>query len=171
MQHETVTSRLTTHPLLLPSCFAQHTACLCDAVIALLKVPLSFQRYFFQKLQSTSIKVTSQLAAWTSLFDALSKCRFQHCRHPFCLLTAVCACVTVVPAGHLPLAPDSERANPCAEHSAADPEGGGGGAARLHPRTVQEDPVCVPQCHFCSPDQGGTRLQGKECGLRPVITH
>lgn len=35
----------------------QHTGCLCDAVIALLKVPLSFQRYFFQKLQSTSIKV------------------------------------------------------------------------------------------------------------------
>ncbi|XP_054851793.1 integrator complex subunit 7 isoform X2 [Eublepharis macularius] len=33
-----------------------HTACLCSAVIALLKVPLSFQRYFFQKLQSTSIK-------------------------------------------------------------------------------------------------------------------
>uniref|UniRef100_A0A8D2IN07 Integrator complex subunit 7 n=1 Tax=Varanus komodoensis TaxID=61221 RepID=A0A8D2IN07_VARKO len=26
-----------------------HTACLCSAVIALLKVPLSFQRYFFQK--------------------------------------------------------------------------------------------------------------------------
>lgn len=39
--------------------FAQHTACLCDAVIALLKVPLSLQRYFFQKLQSTSIKVPS----------------------------------------------------------------------------------------------------------------
>ncbi|XP_028296097.1 integrator complex subunit 7 [Gouania willdenowi] len=35
----------------------QHTRCLCDAVIALLKVPLSFQRYFFQKLQSTSIKL------------------------------------------------------------------------------------------------------------------
>lgn len=35
----------------------QHTACLCNAIIALLKVPLSFQRYFFQKLQSTSIKV------------------------------------------------------------------------------------------------------------------
>ncbi|PWA27411.1 hypothetical protein CCH79_00000470, partial [Gambusia affinis] len=34
-----------------------HTNCLCDAVIALLKVPLSFQRYFFQKLQSTSIKL------------------------------------------------------------------------------------------------------------------
>ncbi|KAM4601317.1 integrator complex subunit 7 [Polymixia lowei] len=34
-----------------------HTGCLCDAVIALLKVPLSFQRYFFQKLQSTSIKL------------------------------------------------------------------------------------------------------------------
>uniref|UniRef100_A0AAX7T054 Integrator complex subunit 7 n=1 Tax=Astatotilapia calliptera TaxID=8154 RepID=A0AAX7T054_ASTCA len=34
-----------------------HTSCLCDAVIALLKVPLSFQRYFFQKLQSTSIKL------------------------------------------------------------------------------------------------------------------
>ncbi|XP_015477702.1 integrator complex subunit 7 [Parus major] len=34
-----------------------HTACLCNAVIALLKVPLSFQRYFFQKLQSTSIKL------------------------------------------------------------------------------------------------------------------
>ncbi|CAG01530.1 unnamed protein product [Tetraodon nigroviridis] len=34
-----------------------HTGCLCDAVIALLKVPLSFQRYFFQKLQSTSIKI------------------------------------------------------------------------------------------------------------------
>ncbi|XP_062429562.1 integrator complex subunit 7 isoform X2 [Rhea pennata] len=34
-----------------------HTACLCSAVIALLKVPLSFQRYFFQKLQSTSIKL------------------------------------------------------------------------------------------------------------------
>ncbi|KAG9344644.1 hypothetical protein JZ751_010329 [Albula glossodonta] len=32
-------------------------SCLCDAVIALLKVPLSFQRYFFQKLQSTSIKL------------------------------------------------------------------------------------------------------------------
>lgn len=38
---------------------SQHTGCLCDAVIALLKVPLSFQRYFFQKLQSTSIKVQS----------------------------------------------------------------------------------------------------------------
>ncbi|CAB1340469.1 unnamed protein product [Coregonus sp. 'balchen'] len=35
----------------------EHTGCLCDAVIALLKVPLSFQRYFFQKLQSTSIKL------------------------------------------------------------------------------------------------------------------
>ncbi|XP_062324301.1 integrator complex subunit 7 [Osmerus eperlanus] len=35
----------------------QHTGCLCDAVIALLKVPMSFQRYFFQKLQSTSIKL------------------------------------------------------------------------------------------------------------------
>ncbi|XP_047273135.1 integrator complex subunit 7 isoform X1 [Homo sapiens] len=34
-----------------------HTACLCNAIIALLKVPLSFQRYFFQKLQSTSIKL------------------------------------------------------------------------------------------------------------------
>ncbi|KAL7388630.1 hypothetical protein ABVT39_018032 [Epinephelus coioides] len=34
-----------------------HTGCLCDAVIALLKVPLSLQRYFFQKLQSTSIKL------------------------------------------------------------------------------------------------------------------
>ncbi|KAF4099234.1 integrator complex subunit 7 [Onychostoma macrolepis] len=34
-----------------------HTGCLCDAVIAILKVPLSFQRYFFQKLQSTSIKL------------------------------------------------------------------------------------------------------------------
>ncbi|RVE55696.1 hypothetical protein OJAV_G00228870 [Oryzias javanicus] len=34
-----------------------HTSCLCDTVIALLKVPLSFQRYFFQKLQSTSIKL------------------------------------------------------------------------------------------------------------------
>uniref|UniRef100_A0A3Q4A8U3 Integrator complex subunit 7 n=1 Tax=Mola mola TaxID=94237 RepID=A0A3Q4A8U3_MOLML len=34
-----------------------HTSCLCDAVIALLKVPLSFQRYFFQKLQTTSIKL------------------------------------------------------------------------------------------------------------------
>uniref|UniRef100_A0A2K5XZJ5 Integrator complex subunit 7 n=1 Tax=Mandrillus leucophaeus TaxID=9568 RepID=A0A2K5XZJ5_MANLE len=37
--------------------FPQHTACLCNAIIALLKVPLSFQRYFFQKLQSTSIKL------------------------------------------------------------------------------------------------------------------
>ncbi|NWX85790.1 INT7 protein, partial [Nothoprocta pentlandii] len=36
---------------------SKHTACLCSAVIALLKVPLSFQRYFFQKLQSTSIKL------------------------------------------------------------------------------------------------------------------
>nr|XP_061806639.1 integrator complex subunit 7-like isoform X2 [Nerophis lumbriciformis] len=35
----------------------EHTGCLCDAIIALLKVPLSFQRYFFQKLQSTSIKL------------------------------------------------------------------------------------------------------------------
>ncbi|KAK7907692.1 hypothetical protein WMY93_016304 [Mugilogobius chulae] len=34
-----------------------HTGCLCDAVIALLKVPLSIERYFFQKLQSTSIKL------------------------------------------------------------------------------------------------------------------
>ncbi|XP_016414622.1 integrator complex subunit 7-like [Sinocyclocheilus rhinocerous] len=34
-----------------------HTGCLCGAVIAILKVPLSFQRYFFQKLQSTSIKL------------------------------------------------------------------------------------------------------------------
>ncbi|XP_025776748.1 integrator complex subunit 7 isoform X4 [Puma concolor] len=34
-----------------------HTACLCNAIISLLKVPLSFQRYFFQKLQSTSIKL------------------------------------------------------------------------------------------------------------------
>lgn len=41
------------------SYFLQHTACLCNAVIALLKVPLSFQRYFFQKLQSTSIKVST----------------------------------------------------------------------------------------------------------------
>uniref|UniRef100_A0A8C9P1U3 Integrator complex subunit 7 n=1 Tax=Spermophilus dauricus TaxID=99837 RepID=A0A8C9P1U3_SPEDA len=36
-----------------------HTACLCNAIIALLKVPLSFQRYFFQKLQSTSILALS----------------------------------------------------------------------------------------------------------------
>ncbi|XP_063299923.1 integrator complex subunit 7 isoform X2 [Pelobates fuscus] len=34
-----------------------HTSCLCNAAISLLKVPLSFQRYFFQKLQSTSIKL------------------------------------------------------------------------------------------------------------------
>lgn len=34
-----------------------HTSCMCNAVISLLKVPLSFQRYFFQKLQSTSIKL------------------------------------------------------------------------------------------------------------------
>ncbi|XP_033846434.1 integrator complex subunit 7 isoform X1 [Periophthalmus magnuspinnatus] len=34
-----------------------HTGCLCNAVIALLKVPLSIERYFFQKLQSTSIKL------------------------------------------------------------------------------------------------------------------
>ncbi|CAL1585592.1 unnamed protein product [Knipowitschia caucasica] len=34
-----------------------HTNCLCNAVIALLKVPLSIERYFFQKLQSTSIKL------------------------------------------------------------------------------------------------------------------
>ncbi|MBZ3879397.1 Integrator complex subunit 7 [Sciurus carolinensis] len=33
------------------------STCLCNAIIALLKVPLSFQRYFFQKLQSTSIKL------------------------------------------------------------------------------------------------------------------
>jgi len=39
----------------------QHTGCLCGAVIALLKVPLSFQRYFFQKLQSTSIKVQQHI--------------------------------------------------------------------------------------------------------------
>ncbi|CAB1342697.1 unnamed protein product [Coregonus sp. 'balchen'] len=32
------------------------TRCLCDAVISLLNVTQSFQRYFFQKLQSTSIK-------------------------------------------------------------------------------------------------------------------
>ncbi|KAK2086498.1 Integrator complex subunit 7 [Saguinus oedipus] len=37
--------------------YTPHTACLCNAIIALLKVPLSFQRYFFQKLQSTSIKL------------------------------------------------------------------------------------------------------------------
>uniref|UniRef100_H3AI56 Integrator complex subunit 7 n=1 Tax=Latimeria chalumnae TaxID=7897 RepID=H3AI56_LATCH len=40
-----------------PVSYLKHTACLCNAVIALLKVPFSFQRYFFQKLQSTSIKV------------------------------------------------------------------------------------------------------------------
>ncbi|XP_060687467.1 integrator complex subunit 7 isoform X2 [Hemiscyllium ocellatum] len=34
-----------------------HTMCLCRAIISLLKVPLSFQRYFFQKIQSTSIKL------------------------------------------------------------------------------------------------------------------
>ncbi|XP_068089036.1 integrator complex subunit 7 [Hyperolius riggenbachi] len=34
-----------------------HTSCLCNAAISLLRVPLSFQRYFFQKLQSTSIKL------------------------------------------------------------------------------------------------------------------
>ncbi|KAL4630563.1 integrator complex subunit 7 [Arapaima gigas] len=39
-----------------------HTGCLCDAVIALLKVPLSFERYFFQKLQSTSIKASLALS-------------------------------------------------------------------------------------------------------------
>ncbi|NXX21616.1 INT7 protein, partial [Podargus strigoides] len=47
-------------------CFLQHTACLCDAVIALLKVPLSFQRYFFQKLQSTSIKLALSPSARSS---------------------------------------------------------------------------------------------------------
>ncbi|RMC12421.1 hypothetical protein DUI87_09936 [Hirundo rustica rustica] len=44
------------NPLSCEDCH-KHTACLCNAVIALLKVPLSFQRYFFQKLQSTSIKL------------------------------------------------------------------------------------------------------------------
>ncbi|KAK2490038.1 hypothetical protein MC885_009583 [Smutsia gigantea] len=41
----------------LKACDSRHTACLCNAIISLLKVPLSFQRYFFQKLQSTSIKL------------------------------------------------------------------------------------------------------------------
>ncbi|NWH64493.1 INT7 protein, partial [Geococcyx californianus] len=40
-----------------PVSYLASNTCLCDAVIALLKVPLSFQRYFFQKLQSTSIKL------------------------------------------------------------------------------------------------------------------
>ncbi|NXC13684.1 INT7 protein, partial [Corythaeola cristata] len=40
-----------------PVSYLASNACLCNAVIALLKVPLSFQRYFFQKLQSTSIKL------------------------------------------------------------------------------------------------------------------
>ncbi|NXF49370.1 INT7 protein, partial [Oceanites oceanicus] len=40
-----------------PVSYLVSNTCLCDAVIALLKVPLSFQRYFFQKLQSTSIKL------------------------------------------------------------------------------------------------------------------
>lgn len=50
---------------------SQHTGCLCDAVIALLKVPLSFQRYFFQKLQSTSIKVKSSnfVYNWLKMSD------------------------------------------------------------------------------------------------------
>uniref|UniRef100_A0A8C6TRW9 Integrator complex subunit 7 n=1 Tax=Neogobius melanostomus TaxID=47308 RepID=A0A8C6TRW9_9GOBI len=43
-----------------------HTGCLCDAVIALLKVPLSFERYFFQKLQSTSIKLALSPSPRTS---------------------------------------------------------------------------------------------------------
>lgn len=54
--------------------FLQHTACLCDAVIALLKVPLSFQRYFFQKLQSTSIKVsTAQTWPKISLYAVFTR--------------------------------------------------------------------------------------------------
>ncbi|NXR98248.1 INT7 protein, partial [Oxylabes madagascariensis] len=40
-----------------PVSYLASNTCLCNAVIALLKVPLSFQRYFFQKLQSTSIKL------------------------------------------------------------------------------------------------------------------
>ncbi|NXI77688.1 INT7 protein, partial [Rhipidura dahli] len=40
-----------------PVSYLASNSCLCNAVIALLKVPLSFQRYFFQKLQSTSIKL------------------------------------------------------------------------------------------------------------------
>lgn len=53
-----VTANIVNHLNVLFSVVLQHTGCLCDTVIALLKVPLSFQRYFFQKLQSTSIKVT-----------------------------------------------------------------------------------------------------------------
>uniref|UniRef100_S4RCB0 Integrator complex subunit 7 n=1 Tax=Petromyzon marinus TaxID=7757 RepID=S4RCB0_PETMA len=42
----------------------QHTACLSRAATSILKVPLSFPRLFFQRLQSTSIKV-QQMAIWT----------------------------------------------------------------------------------------------------------
>lgn len=55
----------------------KHTGCICGAVIALLKVPLSFQRYFFQKLQSTSIKVSHliTLHAFRSFVSSAWPCR------------------------------------------------------------------------------------------------
>lgn len=63
-------------------CFLQHTACLSNAVIALLKVPLSFQRYFFQKLQSTSIKVsTAQMWPKTSLYRVFTSWEKPYRRH------------------------------------------------------------------------------------------
>lgn len=67
------------------------------------------------------------------------------------------------PARPLSLPTNAERTHPSAEQSAADSEGGGGGAARVDSRTLQEGPVRLSQCHLGSPEQDRTRLQGIWC--------
>lgn len=60
------------------------------------------------------------------------------------------------PARPVSFAPNAEWTHPGAEHAAADPEGGGSGAARLDPGTLQEDPVGLSQRHLRSPEQERT---------------
>lgn len=52
-------------------------------------------------------------------------------------------CVVFFPARPFTIPANTERANPSAEHSAADLEGGGCGAARFNSGTLQEDPVSL----------------------------
>ena len=73
----------------------------------------------------------------------------------------------VFPACPLSFPTNAEWTDPSAEHSAADSEGGGGGAAWFVSGSLQEDSVGLPQCHLSSPEQDGTRLQG----IHPVFIH
>lgn len=72
------------------------------------------------------------------------------------------------PACSFPISSDPDRANPSAEQPTADFEGGRRGAAWLHPRTVPQNSVCLPQRQLHSSEQDWwTRIQGDSSPIPP----